>query len=293
MEQTIDLRKKREFGEIFNATTIFLKQEYKLLGKTFLFYVLPVALVLGIMSALNQATLMRNMTELQSGNYNTFSVGNLFSKYAITYLIMLVNQVVLISFLFSYMKLYLEKGSGNFNERDIFEGIKSVFLKVFLALFVVGFISIIGLFLCVIPGIFLSVSLSVIFCIMIFEDKSFGESFLRSFELTRLQWWWTFLIIFVSYLVVSLISYILALPMVSVGILAGLHSLKDPSAMSTVFTPFVTAYTVLLSLVTAVLYLIPLTVIAFQYFNLVEIKERPSLLGKIDQITNDEASKSE
>ena len=51
MQETINLRKKREFGEVFNATILFLKQEYKLLGKAFLYYVLPVSIVIAILSS--------------------------------------------------------------------------------------------------------------------------------------------------------------------------------------------------------------------------------------------------
>ncbi len=287
MHETIDLRKKREFGEIFNATIMFLKQEYKLLGKAFLYYVLPVSIVIAILSSYSQVAMLRGMDLTDSTNVLA-NYGQNFGKYMVIYGLMIINQALLISLVFGYIKLYLEKGSGNFQLQDIFEVIKASFVKMLISMLLVFVIVMVGLVLCVIPGIYLGVSLSIIFCIIMFENKGIGEAFSRSFELTRIQWWWTFLILFVSTVIVGLIVYILAIPAAIFGFSIGMHQLSNPGTLPESMGILYIIYSSAMALITYVLYVIPFTVIAFQYFNLVEIKEMPSLINKIDQMANDD-----
>jgi hypothetical protein len=291
MEETLNLRKKREFGEVFNATVIFLKQEFKLFGKAYLYYVFPIAILIAIISGYNQVSMVQGLKNVRITN--AFSLyGAFYGKYMLTYAMLIVNQSLILTLIYSYMKLYLEKGSGNFNLQEIAEKMKSNFFKILLAVLLVFVIVIIGTVCCIVPGIYLGVSVSLIFCIMLFENKSIGEAFSRSFELTRIQWWSTFLILFVSYVIVLLIIYILAIPLSIYGFTVGMHSLKSTEDFSGSLSVVMGIYTSFTTLISAVIYLIPLTVIAFQYFNLVEIKEMPSLIDKIDQMTN-EIPKSE
>jgi hypothetical protein len=69
----------------------------------------------------------------------------------------------MLSLIFGYIKLYLEKGSGNFQLQDIFEMMKASFIKMLLTMMLVFVIVMVGLVLCVIPGIYPGVSLSIIF----------------------------------------------------------------------------------------------------------------------------------
>lgn len=287
MQESINLRKKREFGEVFNATIMFLKQEYKLLGKAFLYYVLPVSIVIAILSSYSQVAMLRNLNFTDSTSMLA-NYGNNFGRYIIIYGLMIINQAIMLSLVFGYIKLYLEKGSGNFQLQDVFEMMKASFIKMLLAMLLVFVIVMVGLVLCVIPGIYLGVSLSIIFCIIMFENKGIGEAFSRSFELTRIQWWWTFLILFVSSVIVALIVYILAIPATLFGLSIGMHQIKNPGTMPESMGVFVIIYSSVMAIITYILYIIPFTVIAFQYFNLVEIKERPSLIEKIDLMSNED-----
>jgi hypothetical protein len=47
----IELYKQREFGDVFNATFAFIKQEIKPLGRAILVYILPFVLIQGIISS--------------------------------------------------------------------------------------------------------------------------------------------------------------------------------------------------------------------------------------------------
>ena len=55
--------------------------------------------------------------------------GNNFGRYMIIYGLMIINQAILLSLVFGYLKLYLEKGSGNFQLQDIFRNHESQFYQ--------------------------------------------------------------------------------------------------------------------------------------------------------------------
>jgi len=292
MQETIDFRKKRDFGEIFNATTMFIKQEFNVLGKAFLYYVLPITILIGIMSAFNQAALM-NSLQPNVGNGLGFRVGSMIGRYFFTYVILIIQQTVLVSFIYGYIKIYMEEGSGNFTAREVSQKMTSSLGRMFLAFLAVFIICMVGTIMCVIPGIYLAISLSVIFGIIMFEELPFGEAFSRSFDLTKNQWWSTFLVVFVSLILSGLITYVLAIPLTIFGFAAGMHSLHNPETFMLHMSPFIMVYTCFMSIVGSAIYIIPHLIIAFQYFNLVEMKERPSLMNKIDQITGDDLPKTE
>ena len=51
-KEYIKLRRERDFGEAFNATFAFIKQEFNTLGKAILFFIEPVLLASYIIAAL-------------------------------------------------------------------------------------------------------------------------------------------------------------------------------------------------------------------------------------------------
>ena len=68
----------------------------------------------------------------------------------------------------------------------------------------------------------------------------------------------------------------------------GINTLAHSAAFPESIKIILIVLNVLTTILGTVLYVIPYTAIAFQYFNLVEIKESPSLMDKIDEIKKDE-----
>lgn len=285
MENTIQIRKKREFGEVFNAVFLFIQQEFKTLGKVFLQFVLPVIIVIALLTTLNQwgmyKVIAKEFMPGMSMKFTSFLV-----NYLIIYVLMIINHVVLITSIYSYVALYAEKGKGNFTAGDVISKAGSNFLPLLGAGFVMFLMIAVGTVMCILPGIYLGVSLSLVGAAMIIERKKFYEAVSRSFDLTHIQWWWTFLLIFVTIIIISIISYLISLPVAVTSIGAMLHGIRNPNEMFEKITTFSLIYTGIASVITNTLYAIPHLALAFQYFNLVEIKENPTLLNKIEQISN-------
>jgi len=286
----INFKQKRDFGEVINATFAFIGQEFKPLGKAILFYVLPILIIASILSMfvnIEQQKFLRSLrTENLGYTANPFTIlGNTYKYTALVFLVYLVAVSCLRCTIYGYIKVYIEKGKGQFTMEDVWTELKHFFLPVMGTSIVIGLLIFVGMIFCLVPGIWLGVSLSLIYILMIYEGKGMGDAFNRSFNLTKQAWWITLAIALVSYLIVYIISIVLSLPGLIVGVTSAFTSIKNsknPADMN-----FSTSFYILNSitqLITYLLFSIPFIAISFQYFNLLEMKEKPSLQEKIEQI---------
>ncbi len=283
-EHYIDFRRERDFGQVFNDTFAFLKQEYKRLGKVLLFYVIPLLVITSIFSTVIQ---YRNLAGIFSQNPGNM-LGSNMAMILINLLISVVAQTIMAGGIYGYISLYVEKGRDGFSLGDVWDKITRFFWPIIFTSIVVGLIVVAGAIFFIIPGIYLAVSLSLILFIVVHEQDGLGYSFSRSFELTRIQWWWTFLLIIVVYVLVIILIYILAIPTTIIMSVYGLHAITQSASIPEGITITLIVLNVLTNILGTVLYVIPYTALSFQYFNLVEIKESPSLMDKIDEINEDE-----
>jgi hypothetical protein len=295
MEQAqINFKQERDFGEIFSATFAFIGQEFKRLGKALLYFVLPVLLIASILIVLLGIEQKKMMQDLTGGD--PYAVSNPFSMmsgmFSYMLLLMVIYAVAFTSLkctVYGYIKLYNEKGKDGFGLNEIWSEIMRYFFPVLGTSILVGLLAGIGFAFCLIPGIYLGVSLSIIYMALLFEGKGFGSAFSRSFDLTKQKWWLTFGLIIVSYLMIYMIAMIFSIPAIIAGVapmLTSLKNLEEPTSFT-----FSTAYYVFNSItyfVTYILLTIPTIILAFQYFSLVEMKDKPSLLNKIDEIETNE-----
>jgi hypothetical protein len=185
----------------------------------------------------------------------------------------------------AYIKQY-EKGEENITFDTLWPEMRRNFFKVFFSAILLFIVIYIGFIFCLIPGIFLAVALAPLLIIMVTEERRFGDSWSRSFFLTRDHWWESFGLYFVTALINMAISFIIILPMyifIFVKMFAGFRDYpEDPemamdgmSAMSWFMPVFF-----LLSLLTNMIFI---TVITFKYYSLVEVKEG---LGEKEAIEN-------
>jgi hypothetical protein len=283
----VNFKSIRDFGEIFNSAFAFIGEEFKPLGKAILLYAMPfliVASIIGVVFGIQQQQLM-NSFKLQNSTDLSESFSLVGQTYKYLFLIMLLYMVgmsVLQCTIMGYIKLYIEKGKGNFTTEEVWNEIKPRIFPVLGISLICFILIIIGFIFCVIPGIILAVSLSLILPAYFYEEKGFGNAFNRSFQLTGEKWWLTFGLLIVSYILVYVMMLLLSIP----SILMGFKTLFAIASHAEVHIS--TGYYILNSitqLVTYMLFSIPLIILIFNYFSLVELKDRPSLQEKIDQIS--------
>ncbi len=290
MEKTnINFKQVRDFGEVFNATFAFIGQEFKLLGKAILYFVLPVLVITAILNVLigieQQKFLNEFSTMDPSDISNPFSMmGNTYKYAGLMMLVYIVAMTSLICTVYGYIKLYVTKGKDQFTLGDIWQQVAKYFLPVLGTSIVVGIITFIGLIFCLIPGIYLGVSLCLIYMALLYEEKGFGDAFSRSFELTKEKWWLTFGILLIAYILIYIISILLSIPSILMGFKSLFTNFKNPAQPLNLTTGYYIMNSIT-SLISYILFTIPYVAIAFHFFSLREAKERPSLQEKVDQIS--------
>jgi hypothetical protein len=142
---------------------------------------------------------------------------------------------------------------------------------------------------------YLTISVSLTFIVRTYERKGFLDSIGRSFKLVQGKWWSTFGLIVVLYLIMMVISYIPMMPWYIMTVISTLHNtssdtLQTPTPMGEMTTII---FFVLYYMIQMVLATLPNIGIAFQYFNLVELKEAKGLINKIDTLGETPASTHE
>jgi hypothetical protein len=265
-EKEIQFRKKREIGDIFTDSFQFIKQEYKPVSKLVFIYVLPFILLYGVV----QIYLQKNIiSKIDFTNTETLlaNIGPLYLNVFLFALFGLFVQSLLIATYYSYIEVYIKKGKGNFGFSEITPQLFSNGLLAIGASVVIFIVVMFGLILCIIPGIYFANTFSIVIIIFIFEKKGLGNALIRSSSLVKSDWWNTFLINIVGIVMIWVVSIIMTIPMMLTGLTAGIFSQSQPPVEYPDWYWFLIGASTVIS---SILWIIPYTFLAFQYFNLDE-----------------------
>jgi len=282
-KQNIEFNKERDFGEIFNATFTFISQNFKQLGLAIIYYALPFLLFISIMMSM----VYKDMLNFSIDPYGS-SIGSFINNYLLIILCYVAGYTIIMATVCGYISLYVRHGKDNFTVTDVWEVIKNKSLTILLA-FIIGFIMIIlGTILLILPGIYLTISMSMIFFIIVHEDKGFGSALSRSFELTHKSWWWTLLLLLVMNILVSVVNMIFQIPQ---WIIVGINTFHKVSGGGVSgFSALQTILTAIYFIISTILFSLPFIALSFQYFSIIEKTESPTLLQKIQDIGKDETT---
>jgi hypothetical protein len=289
----INFKKQRDFGDLFNATFGFISQEFKKLATAILYFVVPFLLLSAIASTLYSVKAQEvTQTLAQGGKPGLFAIfavwGSLMGYVGALMVLSICATTMLISTVYCYIKLYTQKGTDGFSINDVWIEVTKYFWSVLVASILVGIVIGIGIVFCVLPGIYFGVALSIIFCIMIFEEKGFYDSFSRSMKLIKTDWWGTFGVLVVAAIIVYIIAFLFSIPSLMLGFSSLFESMKTGQAPVVDFSVGFYIVNSLTQLLTQFLSVIPIVITAFIYFSTVEKVEQPSLMDKIGQIGDNE-----
>jgi hypothetical protein len=265
-EKEIQFRKKREISDIYRDTFEFIGHEYKPISKLVGIYVLPFLLLYGVVQVFLQKYVIYKI-DLSDQEALLSMIGPVYLNIFLFSLFGLFVQALLIATYYSYIEAYVKKGKGNFDIYDITPHLFSNGLLAIGASLVIFISVIFGLFLCIVPGIYFANTFSLAIIILIFEKKGVGNALLRSAYLVKFQWWNTFLINVSGLILIWAASFIMSLPMVLTGLSVNIF---DPVKTPMEFPDWYWIVIGLSTVVSSVLYIIPYTFLAFQYFNLDE-----------------------
>ncbi|MFS4416800.1 hypothetical protein [Maribacter sp. 2307ULW6-5] len=285
----IEFKKERELGEILTDTFAFIRTQFKPFFNTYFKIVGPylLVMVMALLAYLYFAgdTMSYFMIDVDSEIANLATVGGVGLVYVLS---LVVVYTMSQSTALHYIKSYANgKGTIDFDtiKKDVY-----VSFWTFLGLgIMVGLTLLVGLMLCILPGIYLYVPLALSFSVLVFDRMDAGSAYNYSFGLVKGEWWMTFATIFVITLIVAIANYAFSLPaqiyqLVSMGIFSG------ASDAESVFNLFQDPVYLFLNAVSAIVQflmnLISVIALVFIYFNLNEKKNFTGTYERIENLGN-------
>ncbi len=281
----IEFRKVRDLGQIITVAFSFFKYNFRPLMTAYLYLL---ALPLLILAAVFGLVLG------QSVFYP--DVFNISDAEGISLIVIIVLAVLIFAFLlpaiaYTYVAHYVNDGFGNFDFRDIRRTIRNHVWRILGVGLISTIFIVIGFFLCILPGIYLLVPLSMSLIILLHEENSVIDTIERCFQLVRDNWWQSFGILFVLWLISYMIQTVFIIPQFALILGAALMGESTDMSRELGITVFGGLFllTLLIQYVGVFFTSVYMYVgISFQYFNLMEDQSRSSLIDRIDQIRTDD-----
>lgn len=285
-KQYIQFKKQRELGEIITDTFAFIRNEFKPFFNTLLKIVGPyiVAMLVALAMYFYFVGDLVNFASLENKS-SDFSPLVLFLVLPLFLITVLSAYVMAQGTVLHYIKSYIEN-QGTI----VFDDVKSRVYKSFWSLLglsiIVAICVGIGLVLCVLPGIYLGVTLSISFAILIFLETDTGDAFQSSFKFIKDNWWITFATFFVLYIIIIVVSIAFSLPStvytwVKIGVFSGE---VDAESFNLFNDPIYIILNLISSLIQFLMNLIMIIATTLIFFNLNERKNHTGTLEKIENL---------
>ncbi|WP_298546420.1 hypothetical protein [uncultured Aquimarina sp.] len=289
--QYIDFKKKRELGDILSDVFAFLRTNFKPLFSV-LFKTSGIVFIVMLFTIGYYTYSSSNLLDPFNiaGNSQIFNSGAII----IAALVMLISVLIFYGLMFGtvlhYIKVYIDN-NGVINQKTITDGVKNDLGSIIGLAILSSIMTGIGLALCVVPGIYLYVPLSLVFPILIFRKSGVFDAIGESFELVKNEWWITFATLLVIGILSYIISMVFSIPAIMYTFFktftaATEGSFSDPSSMFD--WVFILLNTISSVIQYIIIYLFTSISSAFIYFNLNERKHHTGTLEQIDSLGKSE-----
>jgi hypothetical protein len=273
-QQKVELRKIRDFSDNINDTFLFIKQNFKPLLTCFL----GIAGVFMLSGAI-----MNGLYQKQSGVIfeNIFRGGRMAGTYSIfrgEYLLVLLlgwlNFNAMQTVIIAYMKVYNTKNGDTPTIEEVWQEFKRYFLLVSLYTIPLVLMIIIGTVLCIVPGVYLGVVLAPFPVIIIMEEESFGVAFNRCFTLIKENFWSSFGIYIVMYLIYIFSATIISVVIGAITGIIGWFSTHDLGSTIGIVTSIANIFSY-------VFFIVFYVSVVLNYFNLTERYDGTGILSRL------------
>ena len=278
MQDEFTLRQKRGIGDTVSATFSYLKIHFIPLMKVLI--IIPTAFILigSISLGIFYGELFDSIAQSNMNPDFGFS-GFMF----IAMLLLFLGLILFQGSIIEYMKISLTKSPSEIQLSHILDGLKKKIGYYIAGSILIYIIVVVGTVLLILPGILLIVVFSVYFFAIGIDDKDPGSAISRSFELVWGNWWKSFAIYFIMYLITMAIVYVLYIPFSFLPFLSGFSS-GDPSAIQEGMGTYMTYFMPIMSMISSYTGVILFVAVGINYFSLVEEKEEVGLKERIEAI---------
>ncbi len=278
MKQTstpIEFYKQRDLGEKINATFDFLKNNFKEIFMLLLKTVLPISAVIVIIPIFFPDFFISNYRKL---DYFNASAPFVMMIYYIGYVIATLYTTSTVLTLLYRKSVGAQNDMGN--TLDIQKEIRSNMSSIFVSGLLVGLIVFGCLLLLIIPGIIVSVMLSFVSTVVVFEKLSPSKAVSRCWKLGTTEWWPTLGLMIVVSLISGIVNLILSVPNLVVTFVI-MFSQTSPEELGIIMKLVYYLTTLIATFGGFLISTVLVVAISFQWANIREIKEGYSLQNKI------------
>ncbi len=280
--EAIEFRKIRNFSEVLGATFSFYRQNFRKLVPHTLVVMIPFLILIGSFSVffLDQALTPEASPAIPGDLFDGFWS---FMRF---YLLLLLAFLFYSVQVFAYIILYMDRGYDQFEPEDVLRLSLRHFGKALggtiISLIFVG----VGAVIFILPAIYVAVPLSLLLIVIYREEIGVFAAISRCFEIVSGHWWVTFGLLVILGLIGNVFSTVLSLPQLILSTLVELNTLEGSSAGW--WSYVLVGLNIFTYAGYLLIYAISLIGLAFQYFSLVEQKEMPGLLARIESIEKEE-----
>lgn len=287
----INFKKERDLGAIISDTFKFIREEYKTIFRLYLKHVGWLLLLVVAASTYYQYQSLSLTVDLTIADGPGNFLLEMVSSTGISLLLVLLSSIAYsalsVTTINSIIKSYV-KNEGEVKDDEVNRYIGQFFITNLGSFIVYGILISIGFLLCILPGVYLIVPLTLIFPIIVFQEKSFSNAFSECFKLIKENWWITFATLLIMTILMWLISSLFQIPIIVMSALETFTSLQEgsqtPGTANLASNWLYMSFYVLASLAQYILSLVTLISVALIYFNLNEFHNKTGTLEDIDRI---------
>lgn len=301
-QSTVSFRETRSVTDVLNATFLFIRQNIQVFGKMLLLIILPVTgfFVIGATVLASSVESLFNVDPSQA--MDAGALGSILVGFGLFGLLAAVATLAVYTGALAIIRLYDQRGAGNFEVEDVWAVLKQEILGFFLLGVMMALITMVPIILVVwipclnvIAGIawylYVSGTFGLSYAVYMIEDRSIMASIRRSKDLVEGYFWPTVGIFLLTTIIVGILGVVAQLPFQIIGFADGfLTAGGEMSSTSVIF--FALSYLVSF-LVGIFLGCVPQVAMTFQYASLVERKESVGLQRRVENIGNDVNAGSE
>jgi len=279
MKSPIILLQERDFGQKINATFEFAIQNFKPMVLCLAYIAGPPALISGFFMGSYQTFITTFQQQVMGGK--SIGQNNDYSSIALYLLLFVIffgianlaSALVVNAFMLEY-----EEGNRNITPDVIWRRMKNYILNSIGYSVVMFLFVIFALLLLIIPGIYVSIVLSLTYIVMMRENLGLGDTFRRCFYLIEGKWWSTFGLLLILGFISGIVGYVFQIPSQLLLIAQGLQ-------LTTNIPDYLNTLSGILSAIGSVLVRsLVLVGTVFQYYNLVERRDGEGIMTAINNI---------
>lgn len=284
MKELIQFKRQRELGDVLSDTFKFLRLEYKPLFKALLQNAaVPFVILIAFSAYYNSVA--TDFTNILEGSFNASGV---FISLIGLVIALIFYYGVLYGTILNYIKLYIEN-EGIVDQTLLKQQVRADLGRLTGLSFLSGLMLLIGFMMCILPGVYISVPLSLSFAVIVFKNKSVIDAIAYSFSLVKGEWWMTFATILVVGLLLYVANVVFSLPLIIYSLVKAFSSTEQlsPANLSGVFDWVYISLNVATTAIQYILAGIFAIAIALIYFNLNEKINQTGTFETIDSIGSD------